>query len=158
MLSSIAPIHTHACRVPGACHAYAMSEDLPFIQKEHGPSHYYGDIVRALFVTAAVLILLAQVTGTAFLTAPAALLAALILVVSAGLTNPVQVWIQWTNTVVAALGLLISGNLVLNRYESGELFTDGIIILLTCIVFLVALYYSTRTLRGILMRGAPVIK
>lgn len=135
-----------------------MSEDVPFIQQEHGPSHYYGDIVRALFVSAAVLILLSQVMGSAFLTPAASLMAAIVLVIAAGLANPVQATIQWVNSAIAAVGLMVSGNLVLSRYEAGELFTDGIIVLLISIIFLVALYYSVRTLRGVLMRNAPLIK
>lgn len=136
-----------------------MSEDRQFSPDFHiGVSHYYGDIVRILFVVNAVLILAAQFLGVAFLTAPAALGAAVLLIVAAGLTNPVQAWIHWVNTLLSGIGLIISGNYVLTRYAAGNLLTDGWLVSIVALVFVSALYSSVKTLRGVLMRSAPLIK
>ena len=136
-----------------------MSEDSSPPPLNPGPTHYYGDVVRILFVISAVLILLAQIMGTAFLTTQAALISAVILILSAGLTNPVQVWIHFVNVILSAGGFLISAGVVLDRFRtSPNFFSDGCIVMLLSIVFVCALYSATKTLRGSLMRGAPLIK
>ena len=70
-----------------------MSEDMSLPPEHTGPQHYYGDALRILFVVAGGLLLASEVFETPFLTPAAALIAAIVLVVAAGLTNPVQVWI-----------------------------------------------------------------
>ena len=136
-----------------------MSEDFSPPAVEPGPKHYYGDVVRILFVVAAVLILLAQVVGIAFLTTQAALVAAVVLILSAGLTNPVQIWIHFINVLLSAGGLLISAGVTLDRFKTSPNFlTEGWIVMVLTIVFICALYSATKTLRGSLMRGAPLIK
>ncbi len=136
-----------------------MSEDSSVRPAEEGPKHYYGDTVRILFVVAAVLILVAQVMGGAFLTVSASLVTVVILAVAAGLTNPVQVWVHWMNTVIAAAGLFMSGGVFLTHFQSAAAATiPAVIALILTLIFVFALYTSTRTLRGVLMRYAPEIK
>lgn len=137
-----------------------MSEDVPFAvaKARIGPSHYYGDIVRILFVINAVLIFIAQFLGNAFLTPQLALLSAVALVIAAGLTNPVTTSIHWVNTILSGGGLIIAGNFVLTRFSEGELLTKGWVVSAVTLIFVIALYSSIKTLRGALMRGAPIIK
>lgn len=135
-----------------------MSEDIPFILKAPGPSHYYGDTVRILFVVCAVLIIAAQFIGSAFLTPMAAVIAAVILAVAAGLTNPVQAWTHTLNSIIAALGAILCGYISLAHFEAGEGLINESLVLILALVFLVALYLSIKTLRGALMRNAPIIK
>jgi hypothetical protein len=135
-----------------------MSEDSIVRPLPEGPKHYYGDTVRILFVAAAVLILAAQVVGGAFLTVSASLVAVVVLAVAAGLTNPVQSWIHWANIFISAIGLLMSGGVFLTRFRSGMGLASAIIALLLTIIFVYALYSSTKTLRGVLMRDAPEIR
>lgn len=135
-----------------------MSEDVPLMPEKIGPSHYYGDTVRLLFVVSAVLMLAAQLVGTAFLTPAASLISAVVLVIAAGLTNPVQAWIHFVNAGISALGLVACGSIVLSRYQDGSLIGEGLIVLILTILFLIALYCSVKTLRGTLMRDAPEIK
>lgn len=136
-----------------------MSEDVPLPPPHFGPSHYYGDTVRILFVVAGVLLLASQFIGSPFLTPIAVLLLTVILVISAGLTNPVQTWIQWSNLALSALCLLLFGSIALSRFqETGDVFGQNFIILLLVIIFVGALYSATKTLRGTLMRDAPVIR
>lgn len=136
-----------------------MSEDVPLPPPHFGPSHYYGDTVRILFVIAAVLLLASQFVGSPFLTPIAALVLAVVLVIMAGLTNPVQTWVQWANVILSALCLFLFGSMALTRYkETGDIFGENFIILLLTVVFIIGLYLATRTLRGVLMRDAPIIR
>lgn len=136
-----------------------MSEDIPFPVVHQGVSHYYGDTVRILFVIAAVLIIVSQFVGTPFLAPAAALVFAVALIIAAGLTNPVQIWIQWVNVLLAVGGVLLFSMMALTRYqERTALSADAILLFLLVIDFVAALYVAIRTLRGVLMRGAPIIK
>jgi hypothetical protein len=136
-----------------------MSEDMVVRPAHEGPKHYYGDVVRMLFVAAAVLILAAHVVGGSFLTVGASLVAVVILAVAAGLTNPVQAWVHWVNTGISAIGLFASGSVLLTHVGSAEkISTPSIVALLLTLIFVFALYTSTKTLRGILMRFAPEIR
>lgn len=136
-----------------------MSEDVPLAPAHFGPSHYYGDTVRILFVIAAVLLLASQFVGSPFLTPIAALVLAVVLVIMAGLTNPVQTWVQWANVILSAICLFLFGSMALTRYkETGDIFGENFIILLLTVVFIIGLYLATRTLRGVLMRDAPIIR
>ncbi len=135
-----------------------MSEDVPFILKPAGPSHYYGDTVRILFVVCAVLIVGAQFIGSPFLTPGASMIAAVALVIAAGLTNPVQFWTHIVNSFLAGIGAGLCGYISLAHYRGGESILNEFLVIILAILFLIALYLSVKTLRGILMRGAPVIK
>lgn len=139
-----------------------MSEDVPFRTEEghSGPKHYYGDMLRILFIIAAVILFAMQFTGIRLpFSTFGSILMILILVIAAGLTNPVQAWIHWVNIFISGFCLLLFGGLALSRFQTqAALFPDGILIGVLALMFLVALYLGTRTLRGILMRGAPEIR
>ncbi|HRH24126.1 MAG TPA: hypothetical protein PK109_00855 [Candidatus Paceibacterota bacterium] len=136
-----------------------MSEDIPLAPEHLGPSHYYGDIVRILFVVAAALLFLSQFIGEPFMTSFSALTLAVILVVAAGLTNPVQAWIHWVNIFLSGLSLILFGAIAIARYrETGTMFGSTAIVMILVLVFLFALYNAIKTLRGTIMRDAPVIR
>lgn len=139
-----------------------MSEDIPFRSSvpHRPPKHYYGDIVRILFVVAAIILFAMQFTGIRLpFSAFGSIIVILILVVSAGLTNPVQAWIHWINIFVSGFCLLLFGGLALSRFQTqAALFPDGVLIGVLALMFLIALYSATKTLRGILMRDAPEIR
>lgn len=136
-----------------------MSEDIPFPVHHQGVRHYYGDTVRMMFVIAAVLIILSEFMGSPFLEPVAALVIAVILVVAAGLTNPLQVSIQWVNTGLAIAGVLLFSAIALIRYqETGAASGESLVLFLLVLDFIIALYFAVKTLRGVLMRGAPEIE
>ena len=137
-----------------------MSEDRQFTPELRlGPSHYYGDIVRILFVVAAGLLLVSQFVGTPFITAGATVFSAVGLIIAAGLTNPVQTWIHWVNVLISAFALVFFGTIALDRFQTtGDVFGQNFVILILVGLFIATLYSATKTLRGVLMRGAPVIK
>ena len=75
-----------------------------------------------------------------------------LLVVTAGITNPVQWWIQWANVIISAFGLLLFGGIAVSYFREGSsFFGNGIFVALLSITFLLALYFATRTLRPIII-------
>lgn len=122
--------------------------------------HYHGDVVRLLFVAAAILMLIVQFTGDSLFGTPAALiLFVAILAVTAGITSPVQVLIHWVNLLISFIGLAIFGTLATQRLHSIEdFFTHNGIIGIIALLFLTALYLSTRTVRGNMTRANPVLE
>ncbi|MEK9161126.1 MAG: hypothetical protein AAB440_03830 [Patescibacteria group bacterium] len=139
-----------------------MSEDIPFrtVGPHIGPKHYYGDLVRILFVVAAVILFTMQFTGIRLpFSSFGSIMMVMFLVVAAGLTNPVQIWIHWVNIFISAFCLILFGGLALSRFQNQQaLFPDGILIGTLALMFMVALYSAVKTLRGILMRDAPTIR
>ncbi|MGB4076119.1 MAG: hypothetical protein WBK28_00230 [Minisyncoccia bacterium] len=136
-----------------------MSEDVPFAPEPASKaSHYYGDTVRVLFVIGAAILLVSQFTPDPFMAPIPALILAVVFVLAAGLTNPVQLWIQWVNMLLSGGGLVFFGSIALMRYqETGNLFGKNILLIILVLLFLVTFYVAVRTLRGVLMRDAPTI-
>ena len=131
-----------------------MNEDAPFheLPVAHKP-HYHGDSVRGLFVMAAGLIFLAELLGGNLpFTTGAAVLFVITLVVAAGVTNPKQVWIHWINLLISVMGLMLFGVTALSRFRDDAPFSESFIIGCLAVVFLIALYLATRTVRGFMIR------
>ena len=121
------------------------------VPPRHEIPHYHGDGVRVLFVVCAVVIIVAQSTGAELpLSTSGAVLSAVILVVAAGITNPAQGWIHWLNAFIAVLGTLIFGMTAVGRYRAGISVFDPSFIYIEAlaILSLIALYFTTRTIRG----------
>ncbi len=130
-----------------------MSEDTPSIEsyKQQIP-HYHGDTVRILFVTAAGLMFLAELfDGRLPFSSGAMVLMIILLVVAAGITNPVQIWIHWVNLAFSLVGLMLFGGVALTRFRTDQPFNESILVACLAAVFLVALYLATRTVRGLML-------
>ena len=134
-----------------------MNEEGEFEPVPHAPSHYHGDTVRGLFLVAAVLIFTTRFIGTELpFTFGAQMLLILTLVITAGITNPVQKAIHYVNMLVSIAGTLTFGGLAFSRIETTEaLFSGEGVVVLIALIFLSALYFSTRTVRGL---SVPHIK
>jgi hypothetical protein len=112
--------------------------------------HYYGDIVRVLFVIIAIMSAFSipvfgdlvpigtftQVVGI------------VMLVLLAGLTNPHSTTVLWADTIIAAAGVILLENAAISYYS-----IDAIAIFLVreilVLLLLIALYYSLKTVRAI---------
>ena len=117
--------------------------------------HYYGDTVRMLFVSVAVLLIVAATTGARLpLSAADAIAAAVILAVAAGITNPEQRWIHWANETIAILGTLVFASSAIGNWRAGAGITDSSYLFteIIALLSLVSLYFTTKTIRGILLR------
>jgi hypothetical protein len=115
--------------------------------------HYHGDYVRALIFTAGLLMLIGLPYFQNEINLPIyfSIIAVIILVFLAGLTNPKQVWIAYVDFVVSLLGFSIFEYEAVVGFGSNQpLFLINQTIAL---VFFFALYFSTKTLRGFFLRN-----
>lgn len=117
--------------------------------------HYHGDEVRVLFFVGALVLIVAQSTGADLpMSTFGAVVVAVLLVIAAGITNPGQFWIHWFNALMAILGTLIFGTTAVAHYRAGLgifdpsfTYTEAL-----SLISLFALYFTTRTIRGLFMR------
>lgn len=133
---------------------------LPSLQKISTPplgfhelSHYYGDIVRRIFVGAAIIMIITTPFVIQLLPVPliVTVFAALVLIAIAALTSPTEAWSAELNVLTSVVAF------VLFQYQANKnyLDLDGSVIRvvlfvvneLLALLFLVALYYSGKTFR-----------
>ena len=112
--------------------------------------HYYGDAVRIIFVVGAAYILWGLPRMTELLGIPVILsiVAVAILGIAAGITNPVQKFSLRMNAVVSVVFLISFAYLSWYSYQES---IGGVIEFanqLGAILFLVASYFSIKSLRG----------
>jgi hypothetical protein len=117
-------------------------------------THYYGDIVRKLFFAAAIIML----AGLPFFSdrLPVSTIEALVVIVTigflAGLTNPVEPLPAVINTLASGIGVIIFEYQAVLTYQANSasdlLFQADQVL---AIIFLIALYFGTKTLRAMLI-------
>lgn len=118
--------------------------------------HYHGDGVRGLFVVSAVVLIIAQSTGADLpLGTTGAVVSAVLLVIAAGITNPAQHSIHWFNALLAVSGALLFGTSAVDHYRAGfSVFDSSFVYIETlALLSLIALYFTTKTIRGLHMRS-----
>ena len=118
--------------------------------------HYHGDEARVIFVISAFVIIVAQSTGAELpLSTIGAVVSAVVLVIAAGTTNPALSWIHWVNAFLAIGGTLLFGTNAVERYRAGTNISDPSFIYLEVLALLslFALYFTTRTIRGMFLRA-----
>ena len=121
--------------------------------------HYHGDEVRILFFVSALVLIVAQSTGAALpFSTLGAVVVAVLLVVAAGITNPGQSWIHWLNAFLATVGTLLFGTTAIEHYRAGMSIFDTSFLYVEALALLslVALYFTTRTIRGLVQRPDSV--
>ena len=117
--------------------------------------HYYGDVVRVLFLIAALIMLLGLPVFVDFLNLPVlySIFAIVILGLSAGLTNPKQLWIAVVNVVISIYGFIEFDVHSVNASRTGvggmKFFISNLVL---SFIFLMAIYFSVKTLRGRLVK------
>ena len=117
--------------------------------------HYHGDEVLVLFLVSAVLLIIAQSTGANLpLSTFGAVTSAVILVIAGGITNPAQSGIHWLNAFLSLVGTLLFGTTAIDHYRSGlSIFEPSFMYVeALALLSLVALYFTTRTIRGDIQR------
>ena len=132
-----------------------VSERAKFAPHRRKMLHYHGDEVRVIFIVSAIVLIVAQSTGAQlWVSTFGAVLSAIILVIAAGITNPDQAWINWFNAFLAIMGILIFGTSAVEHYRAGMslfepsfTYTEALALL-----SLFALYFTTRTIRGLSQR------
>lgn len=117
--------------------------------------HYHGDGVRVIFVVSAVVLIVAQSTGANLpLSTTGTVISAVLLVIAAGITNPSQFGIHWLNALIAIVGTILFGITAVGRYRSDVSIADPSFVYVEALALLslIALYLTTRTIRGINQR------
>lgn len=115
-------------------------------------AHYYGDMIRSLFLGGTALMVFAApfYTEELFAEIPFIIIGAVVFVALAGLTNPVSKFVMTANATCAGAAAIVYGAWGLLSYTS----EDPIAFVLReviAIIFFFALYFSVKTLRNMLM-------
>lgn len=132
--------------------------NVPWVYRWSPISHYYGDTVRQLLVAAAALMLIAApfYTDNMYVELPFIVIGGVVLIAVSALTSPLKSGAISADAVVSGVGLVIFELWALWGFSWDEVvkfvFREAI-----AIVFLTAFYFSTKTLRNMLMGqvGAP---
>jgi hypothetical protein len=116
--------------------------------------HYYGDIVRALFLVAAVVMVVGLPAVSNSLNIPTAFSVAgmLVLGLAAGFTNPKQKWDAAVNVGIAAVGFFVFESYAVSSYQAHVVDKFFMSNLVLGFLFLMALYYGVKTLRGLVIK------
>lgn len=118
-------------------------------------AHYYGDLVRKFFLAAAIFMLVMLPFMNRFLEVPLyiSIVIAIGISVFAGLTNPIQKWVAILDFVIAVTGASVAEYHAVIGYTTYSMvhrsFWANQIL---AVIFLVALYYSTKTVRGMIVK------
>ena len=120
-----------------------------------GQKHYYGDVSRKLFLAGGILmIVFAPVypdllpVNNLFVVTGAVLLS-----IFAGVTNPKQFWVNVLDVIIATLSFLIFEAAIFQAYGTLEWFSLEFLVRQSIpVVFFFALYFSSKTVRGMLVR------
>lgn len=129
-----------------------LSHTQVMVQDTRSMMHYYGDSVRKIFVGAAVIMLLFLpfYTDRIPFSYSASIFTIVFLGVIAGVTNPLQKWVIVLNTLISAGGVAVFEYMAINNYEFLSLFFW--INQLLAVLFLIALYFNTKTFRGMVLK------
>ncbi len=117
--------------------------------------HYYGNLVRRLFLGGAILMLLTLPFLNALLPVPLfySLLIIIVLSLVAGFTSPVKRWAIALNEAIAIIAVLSFEYYAVTYYvmysAGSSLFLVNQLLALD---FLIALYFNTKTLREMISR------
>lgn len=114
--------------------------------------HYYGNLVRRLFLTGAIIMLLSLPFLNSLLPVPLfySLLAIIILSLVAGFTSPRKTWAIIVDEIIATVAVLVFEYYAVGYYLQYTALSGLFIVnQLLALNFLVALYYNTKTLREI---------
>ncbi len=114
--------------------------------------HYYGDVVRWLFMTAAAVILLTHpfYANMLRIELPFTLAGAVILVALAALTNPHNKGVIAADVIAAGVGMVIYQGWALSQYDSSTIL-EFALRQVVAVLFMASLYFSLKTLRAMVL-------
>lgn len=119
------------------------------------PVHYYGDVVRKLFLAAGVLMLVSLAFFAPLISVPLVVsVVAIILVASlSGLESPNHKWVVMINALASAIGCGYFQYTAVNYYMTSttSMEIDWAFFMVNevlSVIFFLALYYSSKTVRA----------
>lgn len=113
--------------------------------------HYYGDIVRLLYLSAAIIMLVFLPLLKEDIPVPVAFSVAGILglVIVAGLMNPIIAWVNVLNVLVSIIGFIVFSNYSVTTYAQSHSVTNIFMVnMVLSLIFIFSIYFSIKTLRG----------
>jgi uncharacterized membrane protein len=119
-------------------------------------SHYYGDVVRYLFLAGGILMLITLPMFQPIIGIPTivSVISIAVLGIAAGLTNPKLSSSATANFLISAIGFVVFAYNAVQAYQNPEA-TDKFLLttVLLGLIFLFALYFSMKTLRAHMLSG-----
>jgi hypothetical protein len=117
-------------------------------------AHYYGDIVRKLFMAGAVVMIfiLPFFSDQLFMPLFVALFFIILMGILAGLTNPFQIRLSAADMIISMIALFSFEYNAVSTYKTYS--TDTMLFWteqILALIFLFALYYATKTLRAMIL-------
>jgi len=114
--------------------------------------HYYGDIVRQLFLGLVVLMMVGAPFFADDLAAefPFIILGSIVIAGLAALTNPVKNWVMYLNVIAAGVGLFMFETTALAAYSAENPISFALRQAIA-VIFLFAFYFGAKTARAMLM-------
>ncbi|MBI5400576.1 MAG: hypothetical protein HZB12_00455 [Candidatus Yonathbacteria bacterium] len=126
------------------------NDDEPVSPAKRHP-HYYGDLIRKHLFFAAFVIMLAALLDSELRNFYlfVGLFGVVGMTVLAGLTSPQKRGVVFIDVLVSAIMFLIFEYFAINAYTRYENFSNSVFFFrqLIAVVYLIVLYYSTKTLR-----------
>ena len=125
---------------------------VPLIYRWGSISHYYGDSVRILLISAAALMLVGAPFYTDDLSSelPFIVVSIFVMVAVAALTTPSKRSMIQADTIVAGVGLVIFEMWALLGYGESSI-VQFVLREALALIFLFAFYFSTKTLRAMFL-------
>lgn len=117
--------------------------------------HYYGDIVRKLFLAGGVIALVFRpiypdlIPLNSFLF----IIAMLVIAIIAGITNPEKYWTMISDLVIAGIAFIIFEYSAVSKYTTVNNLTFLFLVQQSLgLIFFFALYYSSKTVRAMYLK------
>lgn len=128
-----------------------MDDFKKYLEEYREIPHYHGDKVRILFVIAGLLMLFALPFYQHIIPIPIifSILAILIIGFMAGITNPRLMSIALTDMIISLSGFFIFEYMSISFFDENKLF--ALVNQILAGIFFIAIYFSTKTLRGFLL-------
>ena len=116
--------------------------------------HYYGDIVRYLFLAAGIIMLVTLPLFQSLIETPlmVSISGIAVLGIAAGLTNPQQVVSAVVNFVISIVGFITFAYSATTSFQ-GKIENDKFILtnIILAAIFIFAIYFSMKTMRSRLL-------
>ena len=129
--------------------------NVPLFEKIGPMAHYYGDTVRKFFLAAGVILLVAILRDQEFLSFYLfiGVFGVLLLTVLAGLTNSRTKGVIMADVVTSIIFFLLFEYLAVSAYVQMRHIIEEVFLLrqLLAPLFLIAVYFSTKTYRGVFL-------
>lgn len=116
--------------------------------------HYYGDIVRYLFLAAGIIMLVTLPLFQSLIETPlmVSITGIAVLGIAAGLTNPQQIVSAVVNFVISIVGFITFAYSATTSFQ-GKIENDKFILtnIILAAIFIFAIYFSMKTMRSRLL-------